>query len=518
MANKALFKNSKNTLPQTDTVNRSGGRAYNMTDTNALCQYVVTGTFGDVYTLSAEAQLLDIQKRLQNVSSEFVAKLAVYGQESAHMKDMSAYMLAVLAARGEIDLLRKVFGRVITNMKMLCNFVQIVRSGQTGRRSFGTAVKSLIQDWINSQDASKLFNSSIGHSNPSLVDIIKMVHPKPRTKAHEAVFGYLLGKKYNKRYLPSNIKKFEAFKANPTKELPDVPFRALTNCKLTPEHWREIGRQMSWNTLRMNLNVLSRNNAFKDDAFTKYVVNKLKDEHSVLQSGVLPYQILTTYQNIKDEIPNSIGVALQDALDISTYNVPSIDGKIALCIDISGSMLSPITGHRGSVTTKTKFVDVAGLMAACVLRQNPDADVLCFDTSVYNVKLNPRDSVMTNASKLSKFGGGTDCSAPLTHLCDTRQKVDIIIMISDNQSWFNNTSISNAATRTQKAWAELKKRNPKAKLVCVDIAPFANTQLVNSTDVINIGGFSDAIFDIIATFAKGRAKADFAKIIENVVI
>ena len=52
-------------------------------------------------------------------------------------------------------------------------------------------------------------------------------------------------------------------------------------------------------------------------------------------------------------------------------------------------------------------------------------------------------------------------------------------------------------------WAAFKARNPNAKLVCIDLQPYATTQAAEREDVLNIGGFSDHVFDVIAEFAKG---------------
>ena len=50
--------------------------------------------------------------------------------------------------------------------------------------------------------------------------------------------------------------------------------------------------------------------------------------------------------------------------------------------------------------------------------------------------------------------------------------------------------------------------NPKAKLVCIDIAPYGTTQAQTREDVLNVGGFSDAVFDQIAAFANGQTGSD----------
>jgi 60 kDa SS-A/Ro ribonucleoprotein len=57
-------------------------------------------------------------------------------------------------------------------------------------------------------------------------------------------------------------------------------------------------------------------------------------------------------------------------------------------------------------------------------------------------------------------------------------------------------------------WMKLKQRNPKARLVCLDIQPYATTQVKEREDILNIGGFSDSVFNVIATFASGKLTGD----------
>ncbi len=57
-------------------------------------------------------------------------------------------------------------------------------------------------------------------------------------------------------------------------------------------------------------------------------------------------------------------------------------------------------------------------------------------------------------------------------------------------------------------WAVFKQRNPQARMVCLDIQPYATTQAAEREDILNIGGFSDQVFELIATFAEGNLRAD----------
>ena len=220
---------------------------------------------------------------------------------------------------------------------------------------------------------------------------------------------------------------------------------------------------------------------------------------------MLPYQLLAAYaMTAGGNVPGKVREALQDAMEIAIANVPSVDGRVVICPDVSGSMHSPVTGYRKGATTAVRCIDVAGLMAAAFLRANREARVLPFEQSVVGLKLNPRDSVMTNAAALARIGGGgTNCSAPIRQLVEKRAKVDLVVIVSDNESWVD-ANPKGRGTKLMEAWNELKAANPRAKLVCIDIQPYGTLQAIDRDDILNVGGFSDAVFEVIAAFAEGK--------------
>jgi 60 kDa SS-A/Ro ribonucleoprotein len=135
---------------------------------------------------------------------------------------------------------------------------------------------------------------------------------------------------------------------------------------------------------------------------------------------------------------------------------------------------------------------------------------------VTNLRLSPRDSIMTNAEKLASVGGGsTNCSAPLARLNSNKAAGDFAIYVSDNQSWVD--ARSNRGTATMLEWQKFRARNPGAKLACIDVQPNATVQARSSDDVLNVGGFSDAVFDALAAFARGELAGDgWVKKVERV--
>jgi len=521
MATKNLFSSksksvsvSKKVTKVTDTVNNAGGTAYSLSDKAALAQLAMTGCFNGTYYVSGEDQLKRVLELANKADPAFVAKLAVYSRQKGLMKDMPAVLAAVVAGK-DSNLLSKIFSKVIDNPKMLRNFVQIIRSGATGRKSLGTRPKKLIQDYLDRLTDEQLFKADVGN-DPSLQDIIKLVHPKPTNKQRSALYGYLLDKEYNKADLSGLVKQYESFKKDMTGEIPDVPFQMLTALPLTDQHWKQIADNATWNQVRMNINTFQRHNVFSDPTLLKALCDKLQDPEQVKRAKVFPYQLYTAFLNIDANVSNKVSVALQNAADHALQNIPEFSGNVYVMVDTSGSMSSPVTGYRGSVTTKMRCIDAAALVASAILRKNPDAKIIPFDTSVHAHRLNPLDSIMTNAKTLAGFGGGgTNCSLALKHVNDKNEKGDLVIYVSDNESWVDSGNYRSTATMTE--WNRFKSRNPDAKLVCIDITPNGTTQAHDREDILNVGGFSDQVFDVIARFVElGNNKDLWVKTIESI--
>jgi len=501
MANKMLFNSYAGPLaPVADATNAEGARAYALSQKATLAQLATTGCLNSTFYVGAGGQLEQALKVARELDAEFVAKTAVYAREHGSMKDMPALLLAVLSLK-DPALLRKVFARVIDNGRMVRTFVQILRSGVAGRKSLGSAPKALVRAWLNSASERKLMDAAIG-ADPSLADVVRMVHPKPLDAQRVAFYAWLLGRPYALDALPVKLQEYLVYKYDRTQPVPEVPFQMLTALGLGREEWAAIARAAPWQMLRMNLNTFVRHGVFEIEGLAEIVARKLRDPVAIRKARALPYQLQVACMAAGGKVPAVVREALQDALEIALENVRSFGGRVVVCPDVSGSMATPVTGARRGAASSVRCIDVAALMSAAVLRTNRDALVLPFEVRVRDIALNARDAVMTNASKLAAIGGGgTNCSAPIAWLNQRGERADLVIIVSDNQSWVDARSAG--PTETMRQWGVFKERNPKAKLVCIDVQPQANTQAKEREDVLNVGGFSDEVFEVVNAFADG---------------
>ncbi len=531
MANKSLFASLTNRLPRANAVNEAGGRAYKLDPKHALAQVAATGTFGNAFYNTAETQLDEVLKLIDEVDdNQYLAKLALYAREKAFMKDMPAALLVALSVR-DTEMMHRVFDRVVDNGRVLRTVFQMIRSGQFknkaghGRVGLSSSVQRAFQRWLNTASVGKLLSASIGN-DPSLRDILRMARPTPKDNARRAMFGWLTDKSIDKwapateADLPVEVQSLIAYRNSESEEaqaliaggLDNVRWDLLSDAAKGPTVWAALARKMGPQALRMNLNTLLRHDVLATSSMVDYVADRIADESEIRRSKQFPYQYFAAYLNADDNVPQKIKTALHKAAEIACGNVPELPGPVVIGLDTSGSMSCAVMGNRGrGATSKMRCVDVAALFAAAILRRNPDSVVIPFDTSAYDAKIDPNDSILSIAERLAKYGGGgTDCSLPLVAANQkyAKRKFAGIVLVSDNESWVGtgrhgSTGVMTAweAFVTNQRRLEPKGASPRVpKLVNIDLQPYQTVQACERSDIMNIGGFSDAVFNVISAF------------------
>lgn len=506
-----LFKGRTGALvaPVADVLNEAGGRAYALSDRELLAKYACTGCLSDTFYASAEAQLGDVVGAASRCDPEFIASCAVYSRRKGYLKDMPALLLAVLDNRKETSsvLFEETFATVVDNARLLRNFCRTVRSGLLGRRSFSRRARRAIKSWFLSRSGDQLFRDSVG-KDPSLADVIKMIRPKPESEKKDYLYRWLINKPSAVDSCPELLRSYLRWLRDGG-EIPDVPLQMITSELSDTKSWTKIALNSKWHRARMNLNAFAKHGVFADREIVAQIAKKLRNPEDIRKAKAFPYQSLMAYMAVRfnEKVPDEIKDALQDAIEISIENVPEIQGRIAVCVDNSGSMNAPVTG-RSSRTTKVTCRMCAGLVAATFFRRNPQTDVYAFTTDSALLRLNPRDSLPTLSAQISNhMDGGTACSAPLAHMNRDKRDYDLVVFLSDNQSWCDSGSAlwpSYQIPTTMVEWVKFLKRNPKSRMVRVDLAPYSTTQVPESRkEILNVGGFSDNVWEVVDAFLKG---------------
>ena len=526
MASKTLFRSATATLPGADATNAAGGRAYDPGARHQLAQLAATGCLGGTFYQSGAEQLDRLKSLADQVDDEFLAKLAVYSRQRAFMKDMPAALLTLLAAR-DPKLLHAVFGRVVDNGRMLRNVFQMVRSGRLGKRSLSSSLQRAFGEWLNEASVGQLLAASVG-ADPSLRDVLRLARPTPSGDQRRALFGWLVGKPpalwgtADESDLPEQARLLQAYHRSTDEaeqvalvERLSVRWDMLAGNALGKEVWKALAERMGPQALRMNLNTLMRHGVVgteADPAADARVAQRLADAEAVRRSRQFPYQYLAAYRNATHELPQAIRQALCTAAEIACGNVPKLAGPVVIGVDVSGSMASPVTGHRGGGTSAMRCVDAAAVFAAAVLRANPDSLVVPFDHRVHEARFDAGDTVLSVADRLAAYGGGaTECSLPIRYATERHggRTFAGVVLVSDNQSWIGEGRYG--STAVMEAWTEFAERQreldaaAEPKLVCIDVQPYGTVQAPERPEILNVGGFSDAVFGVVDAFLRPGA-------------
>jgi 60 kDa SS-A/Ro ribonucleoprotein len=545
MANPTLFSSLKSLLLRADTHNEAGGYAYTLPPKHALAQLAATGCFNSTYYASADTQLDTLLGLIDQVDGTvFLAKLSVYSRERAFMKDMPAALLVALSKR-DSALMHRVFDRVVDSGRVLRTVFQMIRSGQFGRTCLSASLQRAFQRWLNEASVGTLLSASIGQQ-PSLRDVLRLARPTPKDNMRRALFGWLTDRETSKwtpataADLPEQVQALTAYRQATTATAQieilqhlSVRWDLLANAAQGPEVWKMIARQMGPQALRMNLNTLLRHEVLQDHAVVEEIALRLTAAEAIHRSRQFPYQYFAAYLNAHEEVPQAIKAALQQAAESACGNIPTLPGPVIIGVDTSGSMRAPVTGWRGrGATTQVRCVDVAALCAAALLRRNPESVVIPFDTQAYDVRIEPTDAMLSIAERLAQYGGGgTDCSVPL-HEANTTYRTRRfagVVLISDTESWvYRNRPYAagqHGASGVMTEWQrfvthqlQLGGRDTvRPKLVCIDLQPSGTTPAPDRADILNIGGFSDAVFQVIVAFLR-EAPSRFGAAVESITL
>ena len=95
------------------------------------------------------------------------------------------------------------------------------------------------------------------------------------------------------------------------------------------------------------------------------------------------------------------------------------------------------------------------------------------------------------------------------------------MLVSDNESWIGQGMHGSTGVMTE--WQAFVKNQVRLqgsdyagpKLVCINLQPYGTTQAPERSDILNVGGFSDAVFTVVASFL-GDGSSQFVAEVEAV--
>lgn len=468
--------------------NKDGYPAYTRSAEEQYMQTLMTNTFGntfyaDQHELLAEAEQL--HREMAQHNPQFMAKALVYARNEGYMRLQPLFGLAVLSAYRP-DLFAKVFLQVVRIPSDLIDFLTILQG--MGRGEGGRAVKRQVNRFlagVSEYWAIKYNGRGRGYS---LGDAIATAHPKPADLKQQALFRYLRGHDASLALLPQ-VKALERLKEATSEaeqvywiETGKLPHEVVTGAiKPSKAAWEALLHQMPTFALLRHLNALERAGVLESRYNLDTAVARLTDRHALQKAKILPFRFAKAFRQVQHPVLRD---ALRDAVEYTFANLPELEGRTAIFLDISGSM----TGE---------YLQIGSVFALALYKKTQGSSLFwLFDTEAEDAKPSRRDSILSQADRI-RTRGGTDTGAPVRKLLAERRKVDQIVIVTDEQQ--NSGSPFYEALLKYRA-----KVNPHVKAFIIDIAPYRSAMVPpQDPGTFYVYGWSDTVLSYIAQTARG---------------
>jgi hypothetical protein len=403
-------------------------------------------------------------------------------------------------------------------------------------RSLPGGVQRGLQDAVNrlytEYSFSKYDTSRAGYR---FGDVIDLVHPKPTWARVDApwksdLYRYAIDKRHDRAREEGIVRlPMIAWRDQILAELREDPvtwFEALgddaqaefAKAGLTWENvlsevggrvdkatlWRNAVHNMGYMGLLRNLR--NMDDAGIDEDTFRYVAERLADPEQVARSRQLPFRFYTAYLHAHLRWHD----ALENALGLSTHNIPQLPGSTLILVDTSASMSTPM---RKSVATPAWR---AALFAAALAKRqrNTRVDLHGFADRTFRHSMRPGASVLGTAGqfvqRIGEVGHGTQIASSIRA---TFTGQDRVFVFTDMQT-FPDSGVSDYAGGSG-SWyfaghrhgAEVGQSLPDSTpLYAFNLNAYDSSAIASGTpNRYELGGVTDATFKMVPLLERGES-------------
>jgi 60 kDa SS-A/Ro ribonucleoprotein len=460
--------------------------AYERATEEQYLQTLLTNTVGNTF-YADKNELLQEANQMHDAmiqkDAEYAAKALGFARQEGFMRLQPIFGLVKLFELAP-GIAKKAFSKVVFIPSDLQDFMTVL-SGQ-GHGEGGRAVKREVSAFLNCVSeywALKYNGQGRGYS---LGDMVSTAHPKATSEKQNAIFQYLIGKEYNADLVPQ-ISAFEQLKKATTSE---DKIRLITEGRIPHEVatgavkpdkaiWNAILPQMPIFALLRNLNTMDRAGVLDENR--QYITEKLTNAEALKKSKILPFRFLNAFNKVESGWAKDV---LRHCVELTFGNLPEIPGRTAVFLDISGSM-------------DGEYLRIGSVFALALFKKTKGNGVFwLFDTNTYDPKASLHDSILSQAERIHTVGG-TDTGAPVRALIGNKEKVDNIIIITDEQQNTGSPFYRNLVAYREKI-------NRDTRAFVIDIAPYRSAMIPPSDkNSWYIYGWSDTVLQYISMACQG---------------
>lgn len=538
--------NDKKVAKQPTEKNFMGEMAFKMEDKEELISTVMTTFLQDEYYEKESDKIKRIQELLKKVDPLFAAKLAIYARNEGNLRSVTHFVAADIAKYiGATPWAKRFYNKIVVRpddmSDILSAYANINGMGQKDIKKIPNAIKRGFKTALERLDAYQLDKYKMKKRSISMVDLIRLFHPKGTEKNNEA-FKRLINNESLEGLYVTKIFEKQMTKAGHLTKGASEEEKINAKHDAISEVLANVNGMPIMNLLRNLRNIILYAPDKVDEACTQLRIKK-----KILNSRLLPFRFATAYNEIekmdyetkkpstsiafesdvkkttltRDEFykyKNNILDAIEDALQYSVQNIPELDGNVAVLIDHSGSVRGDGGGDsRVSAFSKTNSAMIGNLFGSMMAYRQKNVYIGLFGDKLINVQMN-RDMKLLDFNRMSyekgdMCGRGTEAGIYyfMRQCIKEKKKVDNIIVFSDCQigsgheftSWFGY-SASEREKNFHGLFNEFKVLNPKCNWIVVNLNQSDGTSVFNKSQrILNIAGWSDKIFDVIKSQCKG---------------
>lgn len=322
-------------------------------------------------------------------------------------------------------------------------------------------------------------------------DVIELVHPDPTDDIRSALYRHAIDRRHNRVTEGPPAILATLAEDHRLLRLPEGERRAaLPRVIAAGWSWERLAGWLpggmdaeAWEAVIPNMGVMAllRNLRNFDGAnigptAARQVSEKIASPEDVRAAKVLPLRFLTAWRNTTSM---RWGAALEDGLNASVRNVPSLPGRTLILVDVSGSMIDHVTaGGRGRPDgVSPQRWEVAGSFAVALARQAEDADVVLFSSQpVATMEVGRSESILRLVEAIKPYvGGGTNTLGSLNAVYNGHDRA---VILTDEQTMAGAQSTP-------------------CSTVTFNLAGYSTGHLANEGRNLTIGGLSDSCFGLL---------------------
>jgi hypothetical protein len=505
-------------IPQEDTRNIQGYKAYSLTDEFRLITMLNTLKVKDQYYRSEDTMMKELRDLIERIGMKnpyFLAQSIVYsrcmGEGMRTINQLAATLAAPFIAGTPWA---KAFYGLFDKKNKQGGVIFRVDDMSAIKDAYCALNDSPLSNAMKKGFASALVNLdaySLAKYKDTVIDIANLVHPNSRlSKATVKVDGKemkVLDALMNGITVSADT--WEVAQSEAGQEVA----KAVREGKLTKAEAEKVlaeSKADNWEALlkdgKLGVMAALRNirNIMKNPR--KEMIDNwcalIKDTKKVQQALILPIYFDLAYDVVAKEFGDydyapQVMKALQDGYIASIPNLAqALPGKTCVIVDCSGSMGQGVSDgktYNGGYWRSSRDTDrcsyKAGLIAATIAKAT-GADVIKFGTDARRFSYNKNVNVFSLAKQIGTDEyGGTSPYKAFDLITRERAKYDRLIFISDNE--VNSYNLTSASYRSYIHDV------CSPYIYCVDLAAYGTTPL-KSDKISYHYGYGSELYDAIA--------------------